>query len=352
MDRNSSNFRMEIEKNTKVKVCVTGGAGFIASWLVMKLLAKGYIVHATLRNLDDLSKVGLLKGLPNAEERLKLFKADIYEPDSFQSAIEGCEYVFHAATPMQHNSESTVFKDTTEAAIAGVKSILGSCIKSGTIKRLVYTASVVSVSPMKEDGTGYNGFIDEFCWTPVDHSIVYGDKFFSDYTTSKTLAEKEVLRFNDKEKFGLDVVTLACGLVVGDTVLPHLGQSQEAILSPVLNNTAHFNHLKLLQEMLGSIPLLHIDDVCDAHIFCIEKPLMNGRFICANDYPTLGQVTDYYRQNYPDLTVTTEGVREEQDMRVRGGSTKLTDLGFQYKYDIQKMLDDNVKCARKLGALH
>ena len=41
--------RMSVAVAEKV-VCVTGGAGYIASWLVKLLLLRGYTVKATLRN--------------------------------------------------------------------------------------------------------------------------------------------------------------------------------------------------------------------------------------------------------------------------------------------------------------
>ncbi|CAL9030354.1 unnamed protein product [Prunus brigantina] len=46
-----------MEKNKISRLCVTGAAGFIGCSLVKKLLEQGHTVHATLRNLEDASKV-------------------------------------------------------------------------------------------------------------------------------------------------------------------------------------------------------------------------------------------------------------------------------------------------------
>ncbi|KAF8032476.1 hypothetical protein BT93_D1401 [Corymbia citriodora subsp. variegata] len=179
------------------RVCVTGGSGYIGSWIVKRLLERGYTVHATVRNSGDESKVGFLKGFPNAQRGLVLFEADLYNPLEFEKAIRGCRYVFHVATPLRHDPNSSKFRDTTEAAVAGVKSIVESCIRSGTVRRLIYTATVMAASPRKDDTECFAEAMDESCWTPLNLSAPYSnEQFTEEYVKSKTQSERELLRYN------------------------------------------------------------------------------------------------------------------------------------------------------------
>jgi len=44
-------------------VLVTGATGYVAGWIVKKLLYEGLIVHAAVRNPDNKSKIGHLERL-------------------------------------------------------------------------------------------------------------------------------------------------------------------------------------------------------------------------------------------------------------------------------------------------
>ncbi|XP_010673663.1 cinnamoyl-CoA reductase CAD2 isoform X2 [Beta vulgaris subsp. vulgaris] len=90
----------------KKKVCITGASGYIASWIVKLLLDRGYTVNATVRSLNDPKKVDHLLALDGAKERLHLFKANLLEEGSFDSAICGCDGVFHTASPIKLDSSN------------------------------------------------------------------------------------------------------------------------------------------------------------------------------------------------------------------------------------------------------
>ncbi|MED6160289.1 hypothetical protein PIB30_050198 [Stylosanthes scabra] len=130
----------------KGRVCVTGGTGFLGSWLIKTLLEDGYSVNTTIRS-DPKKKrdISFLTNLPGASQKLKIFNADLSNPESFTEAIEGCFGVFHTATPIDllvTEPEELVTKRT----IDGTLGILKACLNSKTVKRVVYTSSGAAVS--------------------------------------------------------------------------------------------------------------------------------------------------------------------------------------------------------------
>ncbi|XP_073141950.1 NADPH HC-toxin reductase 1-like [Henckelia pumila] len=329
-------------------VCVTGGGGFLASALVKKLLNEGYTVHATVRKLDDHPKIDILKSFHGAATRLKLFVADIYKPEEFEEAIRGCEFVFHVATPLLH-SPGFKHDNTVDATVASARSIASLCIGSGTVRRLIYTSSVAAASPLKDDGiSGYKEFMDETCWTPLDlTSNPYTNTYVQEYTKSKTLAEKEILRSGDGK---IEVVTLGCGLIGGGTLMPSTPGSVLTILALLTNDESAYNALKFLQELLAKVPIVHIEDVSDAHIFCMKEDSISGRFLCANGYVSIAEMASYYQTKYPEFSIKKDRF-ECLKRETKWVSTLLSERGFEYKCGWKMVLDDCVSYAKEKADL-
>ncbi|OIV95046.1 hypothetical protein TanjilG_10866 [Lupinus angustifolius] len=219
------------------------------------------------------------------------------------------------------------------------------CVRAGTVKRLIYTASVVSASPLKDDQSGFNDFMDETCWTPLNDSLAYLS--LDDF--HKTLAEKHILRYGKNENGeGLEVVTLPCGLVGGDTLQSFTPGSVGVLISQVTHNENAFKSLEFLENLLGKIPIVHVDDVCEAHIFCIENDSISGRYFCASSYISSKDIEDHYALHYPEFNVK-QGNVDVLKKDIKWSSTKLCDKGFVYKYDTKMILDDSINCARRVG---
>lgn len=120
---------------SKEKVLVTGGAGFIGSTLVRKLLEKGYRVTI----LDNLS-IGLRENIPFENKDLKLVTGDVRDFELISTTIHGHQYVIHLAAqafiPLSYQLPIQVANTN---AIGSVN-VFKACLNHG-IKRLVHISS-------------------------------------------------------------------------------------------------------------------------------------------------------------------------------------------------------------------
>ncbi|KAI7742780.1 hypothetical protein M8C21_018512 [Ambrosia artemisiifolia] len=166
-------------------VCVTGASGYIASWVVKFLLARGYTVKASVRDPNDPKKTQHLLKLDGAKERLHLFKANLLEEGSFDAAVEGCDGVFHTASPFYHNVTDPQ-AELIDPAVKGTLNVLGSCSKASSVKRVVLTSSIAAVA--------YNG-------RPRTPDVVVDETWFSDPDLCKeTKVVKDALKVQGAKK--------------------------------------------------------------------------------------------------------------------------------------------------------
>ncbi|RRT73310.1 hypothetical protein B296_00033474, partial [Ensete ventricosum] len=101
---------------SKGRVCVTGASGYVASWLIKRLLQSGYHVIGTVRDPGDHKKLAHLWELVGAKDRLQLVKANLMEEGSFDDAVMECEGVFHTASPVVVVANSNVLDNHEVAA--------------------------------------------------------------------------------------------------------------------------------------------------------------------------------------------------------------------------------------------
>ncbi|MFW6056873.1 MAG: NAD-dependent epimerase/dehydratase family protein [Chloroflexota bacterium] len=114
------------------KVLVTGGAGFVGSYLVEAVLEEDKEVVI----LDDLS-TGLRNNVPDG---LRLLQADVSDYDAVRKAMDGVDLVFHAAAqPLSGASMDRPLLDCRSNAL-GTLTVLVAALDAG-VRRVVYTSS-------------------------------------------------------------------------------------------------------------------------------------------------------------------------------------------------------------------
>ncbi|CAA0842668.1 NAD(P)-binding Rossmann-fold superfamily protein [Striga hermonthica] len=325
----------------KGRVCVTGGTGYLGSWMVKRLLEDGYCVNTTSR-LDPERKrdISFLTNLPGASERLQIFNADLDKPETFRPAIEGCVGIFHVAHPLDFQ-ESEPEDVKIKRVTTGLQGILQACSDAKTVRRVVYTSSLSAA--LLGSSPGPSGLIDESSWTNVElvrREGIFGGPYF----VTKTLAEKTAI--DCAEKIGLDIVTVLPTWITGPFICPHLPDSVYVSMALIFDDKTHYRHVK-------ETSMVHVDDVARAHIHLFEYPKAKGRYICAAIEITIEQLCEFISARYPEYKMPDpESWKDIIPLKTSGLLTKkLEETGFDYENGLAEMFDGAIKSCKEKGFL-
>ncbi len=340
---------MQIDKSKPV--LVTGANGFVASWLVKKLLEEGLTVHAAVRSPENDKKVGHLKKVAEKSSgTLKFFKADLLTQGAYTEAMQGCELVYHTASPF-FLSVKDPQKDLIDPAKLGTRNVLESANKVESVKRVVVTSSCAAIYGDAVDcAKAPNGILTEEVWN-TSSSLTY-----QPYSYSKTVAEQEAWKVA-KEQSRWDLVTVNPSFVLGPTLNP--------------NNTASesFNFVKQLGDgtMKSGAPkfgvgVVDVRDLAVAHFKAGFTPSAKGRYIASahnTDFLELGlSLRTKYGADYPvpksaapkwliwligpmmDKSITRKMISRNVNVEWKADNSKIkNELGVEFR-SVQNMMED------------
>jgi len=249
-------------------VLVTGATGYVASWLVKKLLEAGLTVHAAVRNPDKVEKVAHLNALAEKSSgSIKYFKTDLLQQDSYQEAMQGCELVYHTASPFTTDVKDPQ-KDLVDPAVLGTQNVLQSANKVASVKRVVVTSSCAAIYTDALDcAKAPNGILTEDIWN-TSSSLKYQPYYYS-----KTLAEKKAWEIQQGQS-QWDLITINPSFVLGPLLNPTATTSESfSILKQIGDGT-----MKMGVPKMG-IGLVDVRDVAEAHMKAGFVPSAKGRYI-------------------------------------------------------------------------
>ncbi len=265
-------------------VLVTGGAGFIGSHTVDRLLQLGYEV----RILDNLQKPVHLKGKPEyipAEAEFML--GDVRDRETIENALEGVDYIFHLAAYQDYLPDFSTFFHVNSVSTALIYEI--AVAKNLPIKKIIVASSQFvngegiyrsidgkiccpkrrtneQLEKGQWDFADDNGNKMEYIWTPETYASPPNQYAISKYS-------QELMALNFGERYNLPSVALRYSIVQGSR------QSFYNMYSGacrIFSLSYYFDKAPVVYEDgLMQRDFVNVHDVVDANILAMTRDEAN-----------------------------------------------------------------------------
>jgi UDP-glucose 4-epimerase len=303
------------------KILVTGGAGFIGSFVVSELLKEdvGEVVIYDNFARGDMSYIAeQLK-----DSRCNFFQGDLREVDLLNTAMKGCDYVVHlAAMWLLHCKDYP--RTAFDVNIQGTFNVLEACVNNN-IKRLVYSSSA----------SVYGDAVE----VPMTEEHPFNNRNF--YGASKIACEAMCRAFYDR--YDLDYVGLRYMNVYG----PH--QDQTAAYTgvvPIMLNKIDANEPPTINgDGTQAYDFIYVEDVARSNVLALRSESTDEFYNVGSGVQTsiaeLCELILILKES--DLEVTYRPYSEDDARRMvqnRIGCPKKAskDLAFNYTYSLEQGL--------------
>jgi nucleoside-diphosphate-sugar epimerase len=215
-----------------MRALVTGGGGFLGAAIVRRLVERGDSVRTLQRGrYPGLEALGV-----------ECVRGDIADRTVVDSAVAGCDLVFHVAAKVEMWGPIEPFR---LANVVGTRNVLEAMRRNGG-GRLIFTSSPSVV----HGGAGIEG---------ADESLPYPDHYEAAYPETKAEAERLVLAADSDD---LPTVALRPHLIWGPG---------DTNLIPKLVDRARAGQLRLVGDGSNLVDTVVIDNAVDAHLLAADR---------------------------------------------------------------------------------
>lgn len=335
------------------KVLVIGGAGFIGSNTVKRLLDEGYEV----RVMDNLQERVHPNGyISQLDERAEFMKGDVTNKDDLKKALSGIDIVYNFAAYQDHLTDFSSFYMVNSVGVALLYEVI--VVEKLPIKKIVFssTQGVYGAGKFKcpEHGIFYGerkretldkGDWDIYC--PVCHKKMdyiplsekdaepntpYGISKFAGETTALRLGFKyeiptACLRYSLVQGWGQSIYNTYSG--IGRIFNQRFMQGQPVIV---------YEDGQLVRDFI------HVEDVVDANLLVMQSDKANYNvYNVGGEKPTTvyeyaSKLAKLYGNKYP---VEIPGIYRWGDPRhTYSSSDKLISIGWKRKHTIDDIVKD------------
>ena len=304
-----------------MKVLVTGGAGYLGSVLVPKLLARGHhvrVVDLGYFGLDHLRRLWSPGGGRSEEalrwKRVEVIREDLRailtKPNLARELMDGCDAVIHLAA-ISNDPSADLHPDLTEEVNVGVTTRLAELARQERVRFMFSSScSIYGEAEGQIDETGNTNPLTVYATSKVTAEKILGELQDPNWTPT-ILRNGTLFGFSPRMRFDL-VVNIF---------------SFQSVL---------YGQLKVFGDGLQWRPFLHVGDCARAFIHFLENPdTRRATYNIANENLRVVDLVKTFRAVNPRLEVVHVATQDADKRNYRVSNRRMLDAGFRPRVSVE-----------------